>query len=192
VIVVGLLVAFEDLGLPDLSRRYDLSWVLIFVLGLFTSVTGLAMAIAAIRRGEAALASAKHTLMGSDRQSILSKAYGIRRRNAWIIVVGAALAIVGVSVIWLAIARIESDEEPSACPGTRTPALRASVSGGLPWAPEWLAVAGDRYIQLAMYAARRQGLRFQAVRLAGVQPHDVKPIGHRQSPTVTAIPRQGM
>ena len=106
VIVAGLLVASEDVGLPDLTPRYDLSWTLVSVLGMFTAIAGVAMAIAAIRRARAALNSAQQRLTRGARHGVLWEAYGIRRRNAWLVAVGATLAIIGGLVTWLAMSRI--------------------------------------------------------------------------------------
>ncbi len=103
VVVALVLVRLENLHVPDLNPRHDVSLKCLLWLGGLLVVVGLAMAIMAIGRGRRALNTAQQRLTHSTRQAQLCQAYEIRLRSGWMIIVGTGLSILGGYLVWLVI-----------------------------------------------------------------------------------------
>ena len=102
-VVALVLVRSENLHVPDLNPRYDVSLTCLLWLGGLLVAVGLSMAIMAIGRGRSAWNLAQNRSTHSSRQAQLDEAYEIRLRSARMIIVGTGLSILGGYLVWLVI-----------------------------------------------------------------------------------------
>jgi len=93
------LLQLEDYQVPDLSRQCDVSAILLLLLAMLVTGVGVAMAIAAIYRGQQALESSEGTSGEGSRSELLEQAHEIRLRAGWLIMVGVGLAAFGLCLI---------------------------------------------------------------------------------------------